>query len=48
MTKRAKKRNPKTILKLPDLEQSRNAVLNSLSSVSSRRPYDHAIRDFID
>ncbi len=48
MTKRAKKRNPKTILKLPDLEQSRNAVLNSLSSVSSRRSYDHAIRDFID
>ncbi len=25
-----------------------NAVLNSLSSVSSRRSYDHAIRDFID
>ncbi len=48
MTKRAKKRNPKTILKLPDLEHSKNAVLNSLSSVSSRRSYDHAIRDFID
>lgn len=48
MTKKAKKRNPKTILKLPDLEQSKNAVLNSLSSVSSRRSYDHAIRDFID
>ena len=48
MTKRAKKRNPKTILKLPDLEHSRNAVLNSLSSLSSRRSYDHAIRDFID
>ena len=48
MTKRAKKRNPKTILKLPDLEHSKNAVLNSLSSVSSRRSYDHAIRDFLD
>lgn len=48
MTKRAKKRNPKTILKLPDLEYSKNAVLNSLSSMSSRRSYDHAIRDFID
>ena len=47
MTKRAKKQNPKTILKLPDLEHSKNAVLNSLSSVSSRRSYDHAIRDFI-
>jgi hypothetical protein len=31
MTKRAKKRNPKTILKLPDLEHSKAAVLNSLS-----------------
>ena len=48
MTKRAKKRNPKTILKLPDLEHSKNAVLNSLSSMTSRRSYDHAIRDFID
>ena len=25
MTKRAKKRNPKTILRLPDLEHSKNA-----------------------
>ena len=48
MTKRAKKRNPKTILKLSDLEHSKNAVLNSLSSMSSRRSYDHAIRDAID
>ena len=48
MTKRAKKRNPKTVLKLPDLEHSKNAVLNSLSSSSSRRSYDYAIRDFID
>ena len=48
MTKKVKKRNPKTILKLPDLEHSKSAVLNSLSSMSSRRSYDHAIRDFID
>ena len=47
MTKKAKKRNPKTILKLPDLEHSKNAVLNSLSSMSSWRSYDHVIRDFI-
>ena len=44
----SQKRNTKTILRLPDLEYSKNAVLNSLSSVSSRRSYDHAIRDFID
>src|ERR1700759_2527788 len=42
------KRTPKTILKLPDLEQSKSAVLNSLPSVSSQRSYDHAIRQFID
>ena len=48
MTKRSKKRIPKTTLKLPDLEHAKNAVLNSLSSLSWRRSYDHAIRDSID
>jgi hypothetical protein len=43
-----RKRAPKTILKLPDLEQSKSAVLNSLTSPSSQRSYDHAIREFID
>lgn len=43
-----RKRVPKTILKLPDLEQSKSAVLNSLTSSSSQRSYDHAIREFID
>ncbi len=43
-----RKRNPKTVLRLRDLEQSRSAVLNSLTSPSSQRAYDHAIRDFID
>lgn len=48
MAKSTKRKIPKTILKLPDLEQSKTAVLNSLASPSSRRSYDHAIRDFID
>jgi hypothetical protein len=48
MPKSKRKRNPKTILRLPDLEQSRSAVLNSLTSPSSQRAYDHAISDFID
>src|SRR5271155_1589882 len=48
MPKSKRKRNPKTVLRLPDLEQSRSAVLNSLTSPSSQRAYDHAIRDFID
>jgi hypothetical protein len=39
---------PKSILKLPDLEQSKSAVLNSLTSQSSQRTYDHAIREFIE
>ena len=42
------KRAPKSILKLPDLEQSKSAVLNSLTSTSSQRTYDHAIREFIE
>jgi hypothetical protein len=48
MPKPKRKRNPKTVLRLPDLEQSRSAVLNSLTSPSSQRAYDHAIRDLID
>jgi hypothetical protein len=42
------KRTPKAVLRLPDLEQSKSAVLNSLASPSSQRSYDHAIREFID
>jgi integrase len=48
MAKSKRKRVPKTVLKLPDLEQSKSAVLNSLTSASSKRSYDHAIREFID
>jgi len=48
MAKSKRKRVPKTVLKLPDLEQSKSAVLNSLTSASSRRSYDHAICEFID
>jgi len=46
--KRKRKRNSKSVLKLPDLEQSKSAVLNSLTSQSSQPSYDHAIRVFID
>jgi hypothetical protein len=37
----------KTILRLPDLEQSKNAVLNSLAAASSQESYGHAIDEFI-
>jgi site-specific recombinase XerD len=46
--KERRKRTPKHVLKLPDLEQSKSAVLNSLTSRSSQRTYDHAIREFIE
>jgi hypothetical protein len=48
MAKIKRKHTPKTVLKLPDLEQSKSAVLNSLTSLSSQRSYDHAIREFIE
>ena len=48
MAKNKRKRSPKTVLKLLDLEQSRSTVLNSLVSVSSQRSYGHAIREFIE
>jgi len=35
--KTKRKKHPKTVLKLPDLELSKSAVLNSLASASSQR-----------
>jgi site-specific recombinase XerD len=45
--KTAKRPRPKTVLRLPDLEQSKNAVLNSLAAGSSQDSYRHAIDEFI-
>lgn len=45
---RKKRRPPKSVLALPDLEQSKAAVLNSLTSKSGQRSYDRAITDFVD
>ena len=42
-----RKKSPKRILVLPDLEQAKTAVLNSLSSASGQRTYEHAIREFV-
>jgi hypothetical protein len=39
---------PKKVLRLPDLEHARTAVLNSLSSAESQRGYRHAIDEFVD
>jgi hypothetical protein len=43
----SKRFKAKTILRLPDLEQSKVAVLHSLASASSQESYGHAIDEFI-
>lgn len=45
--KRAKRSKAKLILRLPDMEQSKNAVLNSLPAASSQESNGHAIDEFI-
>src|SRR5262245_6684943 len=45
---KGQRRVPKTVLRLPDLDQAKSAVLNSLSSVDAQRGYRHAIEEFID
>src|ERR1700737_4324891 len=46
-SKSRKNKQPKRVLASPDLEQSKAAVLNSLTSASGQRTYDHAIREFV-
>jgi hypothetical protein len=43
-----KNKRPKNHLRLPDLEFSKTAVLNSLSSSDGQRGYGHAIDEFVD
>ena len=45
--KSRKKKSPKRVLALPDLEHAKTAVLNSLTSASGQRPYEQAIREFV-
>jgi hypothetical protein len=44
---KSKKRAPRRVLALPDLEHAKPAVLNSLTSAGGQRTYDHAIREFV-
>ena len=46
-SKSRKKKPPKRVLALPDLEHAKTAVLNSLTSASGQRTYEHAIREFV-
>jgi site-specific recombinase XerD len=47
MKKPSLRRKPKRILRLPDLDHSKTAVLNTLSSPDSQRAYRFAIDDFV-
>jgi hypothetical protein len=44
---RKRKKTPKRVLALPDLEHAKSAVVSSLTSRSGQRTYDHAIREFV-
>ena len=45
--KKSKGRHPRTMLRLSDLDHSKAAVLNALTSPASRRTYEYAIEQFI-
>src|SRR5262249_37335097 len=47
-SRRRGQRLPKTVLRLPDLDQAKSAVLNSLTSVDAQRGYRHAIEEFVE
>ena len=42
-----KKKTPKRVLRLPDLDYAKGAVLNTLGSPESKRGYEFAIDDFV-
>jgi len=42
-----KKKTPKRVLRLPDLDYAKRAVLNTLGSPESKRAYQFAIEDFV-
>jgi len=41
-------KKPKNVLRLPDLEHAKSAVMSSLSNVDAQRGYRHAIDEFVD
>src|SRR6202171_6525991 len=43
-----KRTTTKSVLRLPDLEHAKAAVLNSLTSLDAQRGYRHAIDEFVD
>jgi len=47
MRKDRKNKAPKRVLRLPDLDYAKGAVLNTLGSPASKRAYRFAIEDFV-
>src|SRR5271167_3824293 len=45
---RRRRSSTKSVLRLPDLEHAKAAVLNSLNSAEAKRGYRHAIDEFVD
>ena len=45
---RRRRNSTKSILRLPDLEHAKAAVVNSLNSADAKRGYRHAIDEFVD
>ena len=43
-----KRTTTRSVLRLPDLEHAKTAVLNSLTSPDAQRGYRHAIDEFVD
>lgn len=48
MKKMFKKKVPKRVLRLPDLDFAKRSVLNTLGSPASKRAYEFGIDDFVD
>ena len=45
---RRRRNSTKSVLRLPDLEHAKAAVLNSFNSTDAKRGYRHAIDEFVD
>jgi hypothetical protein len=45
---RTRRTTTKSVLRLPDLEHAKAAVLNSLTSPDAQRGYRHAMDEFVD
>src|SRR5260370_35624340 len=48
LSSRRKRSTNRSVLRSPDLEHAKAAVLNSLSSTDAKRGYRHAIEEFVD